>query len=44
MSGPAKAAVAERAQLPVAEFPEVQRLADQLMEIPAWRNPYNGLD
>lgn len=34
---------AEAAGLPIAEFPQVQRFADQLMQIDAWRNPFTGL-
>jgi glutathione S-transferase len=34
---------AEAAGLPVAEFPQVQRLASQLMQIDAWRDPFAGL-
>jgi glutathione S-transferase len=34
---------AARARLPLAEFPEVQRLSNQLDELPAWREPFAGL-
>jgi glutathione S-transferase len=34
---------AEAAGLPVKDFPEVQRLAAQLMQIDAWRDPFAGL-
>ena len=35
---------AERARLPLAEFPNVKRLHDQLWAIDAWRTPFDGLD
>lgn len=35
---------AARAQLPLADFPEVQRLANQLNELEAWRDPFQGLE
>ncbi len=31
------------AGLPIADFPQVKRLADQLMAIEAWRDPFAGL-
>jgi glutathione S-transferase len=34
---------AKAAGLPIADFPQVQRLADQLMQIEAWRDPFAGL-
>jgi glutathione S-transferase len=34
---------ADAASLPLDEFPEVKRLADQLMDIDAWRDPFAGL-
>jgi glutathione S-transferase len=34
---------AEQAGLPLPEFPHVKRWHDQLWEIGAWRNPYEGL-
>ena len=34
---------AAAAGLPIADFPQVQRLADQLMQIKAWRDPFAGL-
>jgi glutathione S-transferase len=34
---------AAAAGLPIAEFPQVQRLADQLDQIDAWRDPFAGL-
>lgn len=34
---------AEAAGLPLAEFPQAQRLADQLNRIDAWRDPFAGL-
>lgn len=34
---------AAAAGLPIADFPQVQRLADQLMRIKAWRDPFAGL-
>jgi glutathione S-transferase len=34
---------AEAAGLPIREFPQVQRLGDQLDQIDAWRNPFAGL-
>ena len=34
---------AAAAGLPIADFPQVQRLADQLMQIDAWRAPFAGL-
>lgn len=34
---------ADAAGLPIAEFPQVQRLADQLMQIEAWSDPFAGL-
>ena len=35
---------AEAAGLPLAEFPQVQRLADQLNQLDAWRDPFAGLN
>lgn len=35
---------ADRAGLPVADYPEVQRLSDQLDHLPAWKDPFAGLD
>ena len=35
---------AEGAGLPVAEFANVERWRDQLLEIDAWRAPFDGLD
>lgn len=35
---------AEAAGLPLEEFPQARRLADQLMQIDAWRDPFAGLD
>ena len=34
---------AAAAGLPIADSPQVQRLADQLMQIKAWRDPFAGL-
>lgn len=34
---------AEAAGLPLKEFPQAQRLADQLNRIDAWRDPFAGL-
>ncbi len=34
---------AEEAGLPVSEFPNVKRWHDRLMEIDAWRDPFDGL-
>ncbi len=34
---------ADRAGLPLAEFPELRRLSDQLNRIDAWRDPFQGL-
>lgn len=34
---------AAAAGLPIADFPQVQRLADKLMQIDAWRDPFSGL-
>jgi glutathione S-transferase len=34
---------AARAQLPLADYPELQRLANQLNELDAWRDPFQGL-
>jgi glutathione S-transferase len=34
---------AAAAGLPIADFPQVQRLANQLMQIEAWRDPFVGL-
>ena len=34
---------AEAAGLPLAEFPQAQRLADQLNALEAWRDPFAGL-
>lgn len=31
---------AKQAKLPLAEFPEIERWHDGLMEIPAWQNPW----
>lgn len=35
---------ADRVGLPLADYPEVQRLADQLNALDAWRDPFRGLD
>lgn len=35
---------AEKAQLPISEFPEILRWHDQLNEIEAWRDPFAGID
>lgn len=35
---------AVRARLPLADYPEVQRLANQLNELEAWRDPFQGLE
>jgi glutathione S-transferase len=35
---------AEKARLPLSEFPEIQRWAGQLNELDAWRDPFRGLD
>ncbi len=34
---------AAEAGLPIADFPQAKRLADQLMAIDAWRDPFAGL-
>lgn len=34
---------AARAHLPLADYPEVQRLSDQLDRLPAWSDPFAGL-
>lgn len=34
---------ADQAGLPLADYPEVQRLTDQLNQIDAWRDPFAGL-
>lgn len=34
---------AEAAGLPIADYPQVQRLADQLAQIDAWRDPFRDL-
>lgn len=34
---------AEAAGLPLADFPQVQRLSDQLNQLDAWRDPFAGL-
>ena len=34
---------AEKAGLPIAEFPEVKRWHHQLLSIEAWRSPFDGL-
>ncbi|MDP3193869.1 glutathione S-transferase family protein [Tabrizicola sp.] len=34
---------AKAAGLPLADFPQVQRLADQLSQLDAWRDPFAGL-
>jgi glutathione S-transferase len=34
---------AAQARLPLAEFPELQRLSHQLDQLPAWRDPFAGL-
>lgn len=34
---------AKAAGLPISDYPQVQRLADQLMQIDAWRDPFAGL-
>ena len=35
---------AEKAQIPLADFPNMQRWHNQLMELPAWRAPFDGLE
>jgi glutathione S-transferase len=35
---------ADRCGLPLAEFPELLRLNNQLNALPAWRDPFAGLD
>jgi glutathione S-transferase len=35
---------AAKAGLPLSDYPEVQRLSDQLDQIEAWRDPFKGLD
>ncbi|HEX7964219.1 MAG TPA: glutathione S-transferase family protein [Gammaproteobacteria bacterium] len=35
---------ADAAGLPLREFPEVMRWHDQLLELPAWRAPFEGLE
>ena len=35
---------AAEAQIPLAEFPNMQRWHEQLMELPAWRAPFDGLE
>ena len=35
---------ADIAGLPLADFPRVQAWHDRLMDIPAWRDPFEGLD
>jgi len=35
---------ATKARLPLAEYPEVQRLSNQLDELEAWREPFQGLE
>jgi glutathione S-transferase len=35
---------AARARLPLADYPEVQRLSNQLDELEAWREPFKGLE
>jgi len=35
---------AARARLPLADYPELQRLANQLNELEAWRDPFQGLE
>jgi glutathione S-transferase len=32
------------ARLPLADYPEVQRMSDQLDELEAWREPFRGLE
>ena len=34
---------ADGAGLPLAEFPNIRRWHNQLMEIEAWRDPFHGL-
>jgi glutathione S-transferase len=34
---------AEKAHIPVAEFPEVQRWHERLSELPAWREPFAAM-
>ena len=35
---------AEMAQIPLADFPNMQRWYNQLLELPAWRAPFDGLE
>ncbi len=35
---------AGQAQIPLAEFPNMQRWHNQLMELPSWRAPFDGLE
>jgi glutathione S-transferase len=35
---------AVRARLPLADYPEVQRMSNQLDELEAWRDPFQGLE
>ena len=35
---------AVQAQIPLADFPNIQRWHNQLMELPAWRAPFDGLE
>jgi glutathione S-transferase len=37
-------AFAEKAQLPIDEFPEIRRWYDQLLDVDAWRDPLAGLE
>ena len=40
----AGASFAELAGLPLADFPRVEAWHARLMDIPAWRDPFAGLD
>ena len=35
---------ADQARLPLGDFPNVARWHDRLMELPAWNDPFDGLD
>ena len=35
---------AEKAEIPIADFPNMLRWHNQLMELPAWRAPFDGLE
>ena len=35
---------AVQAQIPLADFPNMQRWHNQLMELPSWRAPFDGLE